>query len=390
MSVRTAPWYKRAVAERAVVERVVLPDAVVDKLYFAQVREDPVLEIEALAPAAGETLVVVGSGGCTALSLLAAGAGQVVAVDLNRAQNSLTELKAAAMGTLTADEVVGFLGGVPMAEDDRRRCYQRVAPSLGSQARDWWDAHPGPIGKGVLGSGVTERFIGGVMEVVKKGIHPRRRVRRLLACRTLDEQRAFYRREWDTRRWRLLFTLLLNRAVFRKTYHPAFFEHVDNPSFARHFQALAEHSLTEVPVATNYFVHFMLTGAYPVAVPGGLPPYLAPEGAAVVASALDRLTLVDGGYTSYLRTRPDASVHGFAISNILEWFTPEQSDELFAEVVRTAVPGARFVFRNFVGWTEVPERWRDMVVEDRAVGEELITRDRSAVQRRIAVCRVKP
>jgi len=48
------------------------------------------------------------------------------------------------------------------------------------------------------------------------------------------------------------------------------------------------------------------------------------------------------------------------VSNILEWLTPEQTDELFAEVVRTAAPGARFVFRNFVGWNEGPNgggRW---------------------------------
>jgi S-adenosylmethionine-diacylglycerol 3-amino-3-carboxypropyl transferase len=124
----------------------------------------------------------------------------------------------------------------------------------------------------------------------------------------------------------------------------------------------------------------MLTGAYPAA---GLPPYLERTGAGA-------LTIVDGSYTEYLRMLPDGSVHGFAISNILEWFTPDQADQLFTEVVRTAVPGARFVFRNFVGWNEVPERWRDVVVEDRARGEEMITRDRSAVQRRIAVCTVKP
>ncbi|HVF14183.1 MAG TPA: DUF3419 family protein, partial [Acidimicrobiales bacterium] len=81
-------------------EHVNLADSVDDRLYFAQVREDPVLEIEALEPAADETLVVVGSGGCTALSLLAAGAGRVVAVDLNRIQNLLTDLKAATVATL--------------------------------------------------------------------------------------------------------------------------------------------------------------------------------------------------------------------------------------------------------------------------------------------------
>jgi S-adenosylmethionine-diacylglycerol 3-amino-3-carboxypropyl transferase len=126
----------------------------------------------------------------------------------------------------------------------------------------------------------------------------------------------------------------------------------------------------------------MLTGAYPAGVPGGLPPYLEAAGAGA-------LTLVDGSYTAYLRSQPEESVHGFAVSNILEWLTPGQADELFAEVVRTAVPGARLVFRNFVGWNEAPEPWRGVVVEDRPRGEAMIGRDRSAVQRRIAVCRVK-
>src|SRR5918998_696964 len=89
------PCYKRLVADR-----VRLDDSVVDKLFFAQVREDPVLEIEALEPSPEKTLVVVGSGGCTALSLLAAGAGRVVAVDLNQVQNSLTDLKAGAVQVL--------------------------------------------------------------------------------------------------------------------------------------------------------------------------------------------------------------------------------------------------------------------------------------------------
>lgn len=362
------PWYKGMVADR-----VRLPDSVVDKLFFAQVREDPILEIEALEPAPGKTIVVVGSGGCTALSLLAAGAGRVVAVDLNRVQNNLTELKAAALG---APDAVGFLGAAPMP--DRLRHYRAIAPWLSDEARTYWDAHPKQLERGVLGAGVTEKFIGGVMTVMRTTIHPPSRIRRLLACRTVDEQRALFAREWDSRRWRLLFTLLLNRAVFRKTYHPAFFDHVDNPSFADHFRRLADHTLTEIPISTNYFLHYMLTGAYPT---GGLPPYLAAAGAG-------DLTIVDGSYTEYLRTLPDASVHGFAISNILEWFTPEQADDLFAEVARTAVAGAGFVFRNFVGWNEVPERWRDVVVEDRPRGEEMIGRDRSVVQRRIAVCRV--
>ena len=96
------------------IARTTLPGAVQDRLFFAQVREDPRAEIAALAPSAGETLVVVSSGGCTALSLLSAGAGSVVAVDLNRTQNHLVELKAAAC-RLGARDATAFLGARPTA-----------------------------------------------------------------------------------------------------------------------------------------------------------------------------------------------------------------------------------------------------------------------------------
>src|SRR5688500_6625616 len=74
-----------------------LPSASVDRLFFAQVREDPLLEVEALAPTSNSTTVLVSSGGCTALSLVACGAGRVISVDSNSTQNHLVELKAQAV-----------------------------------------------------------------------------------------------------------------------------------------------------------------------------------------------------------------------------------------------------------------------------------------------------
>ena len=73
MRVLTPPRAERLAPVSSPVERITLPGAVDDRLYFAQVREDPLLEMEALNPAADDSLVVVGSGGCTALSLLSMG-----------------------------------------------------------------------------------------------------------------------------------------------------------------------------------------------------------------------------------------------------------------------------------------------------------------------------
>jgi S-adenosylmethionine-diacylglycerol 3-amino-3-carboxypropyl transferase len=368
--------------------RLTLPASIDGRLFFAQVREDPRLELELLHPGPNDSIVVIGSGGCTALSLLAAGAGSVTAVDLNRTQNHLIELKLAAIATLEYRETLAFLGATDGAPLDRIDAYAILRPRLTAPACAYWDARLPDIASGVLAVGVTEKFVRQVVLALRLFVHPRSRIDRMLAATSVDEQRMLFEQEWNTTRWRLFFRLLLNRAVFRRKYDPAFFAQLSRPSFADHFRKRAEQTLTELPVRDNYFLHHMLTGRYPVDVCDGTPPYLSRAGYAAVASASDRLAVVDGTMSEYLHTLAPRTVTGFVLSNIGEWLAPNELDALFGEVARTAVPGATLCFRNFVGWTEIPSRYRGVIVEDRDRGERMMPHERSVVQRRIAACRV--
>jgi S-adenosylmethionine-diacylglycerol 3-amino-3-carboxypropyl transferase len=370
------------------IMRTILPDARDDRLFFAQVREDPLLEIAALAPLEDAKVVVVSSGGCTALSLLAAGAAHVTAVDLNSTQNHLVELKAAALRGLTMPEIMSFFGVARGAPQRRIRTYRRLRPLLTDGAAVFWNSHEDLLGRGALACGVSEQFIGAVVKVVKLLVHGRRKIERLLAMQSLEAQREYFDHEWNSRRWRLLFPLLINRWTFSRALEPEFFREVENPSFARHFRALLEHALCDVPVRSNYFLHQMLLGTYPARVPGGLPPYLERTGRDIIRSRLDCLDLVDGGYEEYLATCEDSSVDALAISNICEWLDAAGIDRLFEQIVRVAKPGARFCFRNFVGHTEIPLRFRDVITEDVEAGRRAIARDRSCLQARIAICRI--
>jgi S-adenosylmethionine:diacylglycerol 3-amino-3-carboxypropyl transferase len=379
---------ERTARANASVSRTVLAGAKDDRLFFAQVREDPLLEIEALAPLPDARVVVVSSGGCTAFSLLASGAKEVIAVDLNSTQNHLVELKVVALRRLVNPELMSFLGVAPGTARRRSRTYAVLRPYLSDEAVKYWDRNESLIGRGVLNCGVSERFISAVVAVVKLAIHDKRRIGQLLSLQNLEEQEEFFASDWNTWRWKLLFPLLLNRWTFNRTYDPGFFRAVENPSFAAHFRGLIEHALREVPVRTNYFLHQMLSGAYPSQVPGGVPPYLDPTRREFMRSRLDRLELVDAGYAEYLATCGDNSVDALALSNICEWLDQAGVDDLFKQVVRVARPGARVCFRNFVGHTPIPERFRSTLVEDPARGEEAIARDRSCLQSRIVICRV--
>src|SRR6476646_1236563 len=256
------------------LDRTVLPGARTDRLFFAQVREDPLLEIEALGPLNGARVVVVSSGGCTALSLLASGAEEVTAVDLNSSQNHLVELKSAALRVLAMPEIMSFFGLARGTPERRWRTYWTIRGLLSDAAADYWDNQQQLLGRGALTCGVTERFISAVAAVIRLFIHRQRTIDRLLSLGSLEEQREFFDRQWNSRRWRTLFPILINRWTFTRTFEPGFFRSVENPSFAAHFRGLLEHALCEVPVRSNYVLHQMLRGTYPTRVANGVPPYM--------------------------------------------------------------------------------------------------------------------
>ena len=160
--------------------------------------------------------------------------------------------------------------------------------------------------------------------MVKLFIHGRRKIERLLSLESLQEQREFFDREWNTRRWRLLFPALLNRWTFNRAYDPAFFRGVENPSFADHFRRLVEHALCDVPVRNNYFLHQMLLGTYPNQVPDGVPPYLERTQREVLRARLDRWswwTVVTVSTSRPARNR--ASMHSRFRISASGWISPE-------------------------------------------------------------------
>ncbi len=370
--------------------RTTLSGALHGPLTFAQVHEDPLLEIAALRATPTDRIVAVASGGCTALSLLAAGAGEVTAVDLNATQNHLVELKRAAVLRLEGDARLAFLGAGPATPRARRAAYAVLRDLLTPEAQAWWDAHPAHIGGGVLNAGTCERMMRRLARAHRWLVHSRALVAQLLACRSLEEQRVLYHAQWDNRRWRALFRLLVGRSSIHRGYDAAFAEHAGAHPFAEQFRERIAYTLCELPVASNYFLHHLFAGRYPADEPNGVPPYLSASGAARLAAEPAALKLVDGTVTDHLRRCDPESVDGFVLSNIGEWLDDDSLDALFAEVARTARPGARVCFRNFVGWTEVPARWSSVVVEDRDTSAALMRGERSLVQRRFVVCTVHP
>jgi len=334
--------------EQRPLHRIDLGDGRAGRVVFAQVREDPSVDVALVGPRPDSHVVVVTSGGCTALAMLGAGAGRVTAVDRNHAQNDMADIVTAALTVFDHGAMLRFLGATTGPAPDRLDLYDRLRPVLTEEGRRRWDGRRRLVVRGVLHAGLTERAAVPLTFAIRHLVQRPSTVAALLAAGDVAAQQDVFDRRWDNRRWRAMFALTLNRFTCRPLYK-GFFANVDSSRFSQVFRAGVDHALRDVPVAENWYLHDLFEGGFRE---DCLPPHLRPEAQATIRAGRDRLTLVDGSVAALLRSLPDGDVDGFCLSNVGEWLTEHDFTALLREVVRAAAPGAVVVFRNFVPRSE--------------------------------------
>ncbi len=324
-----------------------------DFIRYASVWEDADVLCDALAPvASGGRLLSIASAGDNALALLTLDPAEVVAVDLNPVQLAALELRRVAFRRLTDDaDLLAFLGVRPSA--DRAATYARLRSELPDGARAFWDRQPAFIAEGIVHVGKFERYLRGFRRFVMPLVESDRMIQSLREPRSLPEQRAFYDEQWDNWRWRALFKLFFSRAVMgRLGRDPAFFTHVEG-SVGERILARSRHAVTEIPVRSNPYLAYIMTGTFP---PEALPRYLRPEFTGLIRERLDRVTTVQGAVES-----ADGPFDGFNLSDLFEYLSPAEHERVYAALVERSRPGARLVYWNLLAERSRPEALADRV-----------------------------
>ncbi|MFA7006985.1 MAG: DUF3419 family protein, partial [Verrucomicrobiia bacterium] len=178
---------------------------------YAQCWEDADVLLSALDIRPGDDCLAIASAGDNALAMVSRGPRRVVALDLSHAQLACLELRVAAYLELNHAELLELVGSTPSARRDE--LYRRCRPQLVAETRAFWDGQPDAIAGGIGGAGRFERYFALFRNRVLPLVHSRSTVERLLRGGARQEREAFYRGEWDTWRWRLLFHLFFSRGV---------------------------------------------------------------------------------------------------------------------------------------------------------------------------------
>jgi S-adenosylmethionine-diacylglycerol 3-amino-3-carboxypropyl transferase len=380
----------RAFSREGLLER--LFERLFRGLVYTQIWEDPEIDLEALALGPDSHVVAIASGGCNVLSYLTADPARITAVDLSRAHVALNRLKLVAATRLPSWQA--FYGFFGTADDPANvAAYHRlIAPHLDRQSRAYWESrglqHLGRrrisiFARNAYHHGVLGRFIGLAHAAARLyGVD----LRDLLSARSLDEQRRFFETmlvplfDKPAVRWATANRLSLYGLGIPPAQYEALAGGRDMGTVLR---SRVERLACGFSLDDNYFTWQAFGRRYSRDAQGPLPPYLRREQFDAVRARVDRVEVLNRSVTEYLAGCPDASRDRYVLLDAQDWMTDAQLTALWAEITRTARPGARVIFRTAAEPSLLPgrvdpallARWRYEAASSRALTE----RDRSAI-----------
>jgi S-adenosylmethionine-diacylglycerol 3-amino-3-carboxypropyl transferase len=313
-------------------------------IVFTRAWEDDRLDLAALAVRPGERVLTVAAAGDVPLAIAAAGAGEVVAVDLNPAQLRLTALKIAAADLDPAERYRWFELG--RFADPGRRFRHVIRPRLAPDDAAFWDRHIGIFEDDFhRHAGVERSFarLGRFIRVIVPGLAGR--------IETFDEP-------LDQQRW------------WRSHVRPRLFGPVTH-WLARHTPALAplapnRHELRRMRASGySYAIADRIDGVlgrtlvrrHPwwrpafsgrAADPGDGAAWLDPSVATALSASAGAIRLVRGDLTEVLAGSAPATFDAVTVSNVPDWLDAAATRRLVEAISRAVRPGGRVLVRSIL------------------------------------------
>ncbi len=324
--------------------------AAFDHIRYAQLWEDADVLTQALGDRAGDTLVSICSAGDNALAMLVLDPAKVVVVDLSPAQIACLRLRIGAYRALDHEAFLELAGSRP--SDRRAELLTRALADTDPETRAFWMALTHEVeAHGIGGVGKFERYFRIFRTWMLPLVHSRSTIRDIFEPRSQAERAAFFETRFDTVRWRLLLNLFFSRFVMgRMGRDKAFFDYVEG-SPAQHVARRIRHAAVDTDPSRNPYLHWIMTGTHGAA----LPMAWRAEHYEVIRSRLDRLDIRPGSLEAFVSTGEKA--HGFNLSDIFEYMSPEVFEEVYGSILSAAAPGARLVYWNMMAPRRVPARF---------------------------------
>lgn len=339
-----------------------------DHIRYANVWEDADILLKGLGNMENKRILSIASAGDNAFSLLTLNPELVVAFDINPIQLYLVELKKAAIEELEYDEVLKFLG---FKEDlSRIVSFKKLEHKLSSPCLEYWNDNFELIDKGVIHQGKFEKYFQFFSKKVLPFIHSKKKVNQLFSKKSAEEQSTFYKKSWNTWRWRLLFRIFFSKTVMgKKGRDPQFLKHVKVNVGEFIFNRAAQH-LSSQGAQSNYILHYNLKGHYGEL----LPHYLKPQNFELIKTACHKLQIFQGFPLDAIQQH--GPFDGMNLSDIFEYMDDQTFLKNAEELIAGCNDNARIAYWNLMVDRHIGSILPNKCSYRKELSEELTAKDK--------------
>ena len=361
-------------------------------LVYAQIWEDPAVDLEALALNGDSRIIAIASGGCNVLSYLTASPAHVTAIDINAAHVALNRLKLAAAQHLPNYDAFYRFFGAANTSANVAAFKHYLLPHLDPVTASYWLARTGlrrtrrirRFASNFYRAGLLGTFIGASHFLARlSGVNPRV----ILKAQTLDEQRRIFDEKFAPIFNKKAVRWLVNRqaSLYGLGIPPAQYKALGESGeggMADVLRKRLERLACGFPLSENYFAWQAFGRRYAPA-GGPLPPYLDPANFALVRENASRVSVHHASFTDHLAAAPANSLDRYVLLDAQDWMGDAELTRLWKEITRTARPGARVIFRTAGEPSILPGRIPEDILSRWSYAEEqsraLTLKDRSAI-----------
>ncbi len=324
-----------------------------NRLLYNACWEDPRLDRQLFQIQPDSRVLVITSAGCNALDYLLDDPAEVVAVDVNPRQNALLELKLALFRRGSYEDLFAVFG--QGAHPDFPGLLAAIRHELPPYARAYWEGKRGYFsGRWLRRSFYYHGTAGEVAWLVRNlllGLNRRVRswVHDLFEAGSFEEQSALYRQIEP------VLMRLLNGGILRQPLvlamlgihrsQLALIEQEHPGGVPEYLAAKLRRVFTRTPMRENYFWRVYVQGAY---TRGCCPNYLKPENFAVLRERVDRVRVVTGSLTDFLRADPGRFTHVTLLDHQdwLAWHHPAALEAEWHALLERSAAQARILLRS--------------------------------------------
>lgn len=339
---------------------------------YPQIWEDPEVDLDAMALTSTSRIFTIASGGCNVMNYLTVNPASITAVDLNPAHIALGRLKVAATQYLPGYDAYFKMFGEADAPINAANYDVFLRDRVDPITRAYWDSSRLFLGrrinyftKNIYRYGLLGRFIGTVHVLARLyGKDPRV----ILNARTRQEQIDLFNEHlaplFDKRFIKFLCSMPVS--LYGLGIPPSQFEALEGDAPQGNMAYLLKERLRRLAcdydIQDNYFAWQAFSRGYDRVGRRAVPRYLKPENFDNLKAQAHKVSFHHLTLTDYLGTQGPDSFDRYVFLDAQDWMNDEQLNALWAEVVRTATPGARVIFRTAGAISILPGRVRDEIL----------------------------